>query len=79
MRDRFELILEAQPHELPTVIRLRAALKRLLRQFGLRCVALQPQRAVPERGDDTGPVAIAEGEQISQRLRAATPPYVGLE
>jgi hypothetical protein len=37
-RDVFTLTLRAEAHDVPAIIRLRAALKRLLRDYGLRCV-----------------------------------------
>jgi hypothetical protein len=38
-RPRFELILEDLGGEVPVSIRLRSALKRLARSFGLKCIA----------------------------------------
>jgi hypothetical protein len=37
-RPRFALVIEALPSEVRPAIRLRAALKRLLRSFKLRCI-----------------------------------------
>jgi hypothetical protein len=37
-RERFALVLQAEPWTTPAVSRLRRALKLLLRSFGLRCV-----------------------------------------
>jgi len=39
-RERFILELEALPDEVPVANRLRFVLKRLLRQFGFKCVGL---------------------------------------
>ena len=38
--ETFVLTLRAEAHEVPAIIRLRAALKRLLRDYGLRCVGI---------------------------------------
>lgn len=39
-RERFSLILEADTRTPPAIVRLRRALKLLLRYFGLRCVSV---------------------------------------
>lgn len=38
MNERFEIVIEAGPGSTPAITRLRAALKTLLRAYGLRCV-----------------------------------------
>lgn len=46
-RQRFRLVLEDEPQAAngaPVAVRLRMALKRLLRGHGLRCVAIVPER-----------------------------------
>ena len=47
----FVITLRAEMHDVPAIIRLRAALKRLLRDYGLKCVSLTetPARAVDAR------------------------------
>jgi hypothetical protein len=51
-RQRFALVVEAQPDEVPAVVRLRRALKVLLRSFRLRAI----------RAEEV-PAALVEGEQ----------------
>jgi hypothetical protein len=41
-RPRYVLTLEAQPDPVPAIVRLRRALKCLLRGFGLRAVVVEP-------------------------------------
>jgi hypothetical protein len=43
-RRRFRLALEAIESEIPAHVRLKAALKSLLRRFGLRCTAVEEVR-----------------------------------
>lgn len=38
---RYRLLLQAQAGPVPAVVRLRRALKCLLRSFGLKCVAVE--------------------------------------
>jgi hypothetical protein len=60
-RPRFRLVLEAQAADIPAAVRLRVALKRLARCYGLRCLsaeAVEPPTAeptAPPRGDPRGP------------------------
>jgi hypothetical protein len=52
--ERYHLVLEALPDGgAPAAVRLRRALKCLLRAFGLRCVHVAPD------GEDLGPAALA--------------------
>ena len=44
----FVITLRAEPHDVPAILRLRAALKRLLRDYGLKCVSLAETQT---RGD----------------------------
>jgi len=53
VRRRFELILEALPSDVPTAVRLRTALKRLLRNHGLRCVSASELTHRPAPGRKT--------------------------
>jgi hypothetical protein len=41
----FAIKLCAEKHDVPAIIRLRAALKRLLRDYGLRCTQVVPTLA----------------------------------
>jgi len=52
-RTRYRLVLEALPGNwrVEPAQRLRAALKRLLRNYGLRCVACRPVAPVEELRD----------------------------
>jgi hypothetical protein len=36
----YVLTLQAQDHEVPAILRLRALLKRALRDYGLRCISV---------------------------------------
>lgn len=45
-RDRWTIVIEPLPCDVPAVNRVRSALKILLRRFGLRCVALQESEEV---------------------------------
>jgi hypothetical protein len=49
--ETFVLTLRAEAHVVPAITRLRAALKRLLKNYGLRCVDVRQQHQ-----DDRGPV-----------------------
>lgn len=59
-RPRYRLVLRAEADTVPATIRMRAALKMLLRSFGLRCVeivevptqpTLSTNEAVPHSGE----------------------------
>ena len=39
--ERYRLVLRAIPDPVPPIIRLRSALKTLLRAFGLRCESIE--------------------------------------
>lgn len=49
MKQRFTIILEGDDDVTPVVIRLRHALKLLLRAFGLKCVRIEPGASQPPR------------------------------
>ena len=49
-RPLFRLVLRAEAHPVPAVVRLRRALKMLGRVFGFRCVSVEP---VAEDARDT--------------------------
>jgi hypothetical protein len=53
-RPRFKLTLEALPADVPPAVRLRVALKRLARCYGLRCVAVEEIPAGGGRGGTNG-------------------------
>jgi hypothetical protein len=40
-RPRYQLLLEAQPGDVPAILRLRRLLKTLLRGYGFRCISAQ--------------------------------------
>jgi hypothetical protein len=49
----YVLTLRAEAHGVPAIIRLRAALKRLLRDYGLQCVSLV-EKPTYDRSEDVG-------------------------
>jgi hypothetical protein len=49
------LILRALPDTVPGVIRLRAALKRFLRAYGLRCIRVEKVGAKPSEKAEERP------------------------
>jgi hypothetical protein len=53
---RYRLVLEALPSEIPEAVRLRSALKTLLRAFGLRCLSHEelPEDAPPPHHGGAG-------------------------
>lgn len=54
-RPRYRLTLEALPSRVPVETRLRAALKRLLRSYALRCVEIGPPEDVPPPAEEKAP------------------------
>jgi hypothetical protein len=40
--ERFELVIESEPSDVPAILRLRQFLKAALRQYRLRCVSIKP-------------------------------------
>lgn len=80
-RPRFELLLEAahDPTDGDGSRRLRGALKRLLRSFGLRCIRVEPvtkpvNTAMPRGAADRADAAIAD---VSSPALAAAVPVTG--
>jgi hypothetical protein len=60
--ERIELVLMAQPSDVPTWPRVRGALKCLLRTFGLRCVSVRD--VTPQL--PAGPPGVAQNGPGSQ-------------
>ena len=54
-RPRFRLILESAPSDIPVNVRLRAALKCLLRSYGLRVVEAKQTTATDDARGSTLP------------------------
>jgi hypothetical protein len=57
MSDRYHLVLRDEPGDLdhvPVDVRLRAALKRLLRTHGLRCESIQYESSKPNEPTENG-------------------------
>lgn len=48
MNERYRLLIEAGPNSTPAITRLRAALKCLLRSYGLRCVEAKQTTAMDD-------------------------------
>jgi hypothetical protein len=46
-REVYSLVLRAEAHDVPAIIRLRALLKRALRDYGLRCVRVGESKDTP--------------------------------
>ena len=55
MTDRpvFVVRLQAEPHVVNPVLALRAALKRLQRGFGLKCLAVQQEQPTTDNQEST--------------------------
>jgi hypothetical protein len=54
LANRYLVILEAQPSNAPPTVRLRRALKLLLRSFGLKCVHLKEHAEILNAQDCVG-------------------------
>jgi hypothetical protein len=68
--ERFQLVVEALPDEVPANIRLRTFLKRALRSFGIRCVSIsEVPPATLTDGADVQPTESAEGAIVSDPLK----------
>jgi hypothetical protein len=67
----FVVTLRAEKHGVPAVIRLRAALKRLFRDYSLRYVAIRPAIGPPETLE---PGTVPEPEkEPAHALQSAVP------
>jgi hypothetical protein len=44
-KERYALLIEVQPGEVPAANRLRQLLKRLLRSLGMKCISIKPVSA----------------------------------
>jgi hypothetical protein len=53
MSDRIILVLEPLEHDVPPEVRLRMALKTLLRQYFFRCVKVENTPPPPEPDEET--------------------------
>jgi hypothetical protein len=52
-KPRYTLLVEAQPDDVPAAVRLRRALKCLLRSFNLKCIRARLEGDEPPRQSDT--------------------------
>lgn len=60
-RPRYRLVVQAQPDDVPAIVRLRRWLKAGLRSYGLRCTDAREIRPGDDQGDDsTTPTTITE-------------------
>ncbi|MEI8383043.1 MAG: hypothetical protein WCJ09_23180 [Planctomycetota bacterium] len=51
--ERFRLLIEAGPGDVPGIVRLRALLKTMLRSYGLKCVAAKQTTATTDARGST--------------------------